>query len=406
MEAVAVIRAKYEALQAGLDETMRRRWAATEAKALGHGGITRVAQATGLSLPTIRRGVRELVAHTPVLPGRSRRQGGGRKLLADKDPTLIAALEVLVEPETRGDPQSALRWTSKSTLRLAAELQAQGHTVSDQSVSRLLHALNYSLQAPRKTREGTNHPDRDAQFHYINAQVHQFQRRGQPVISVDAKKKELVGNFYNAGREWHPVRQPEVVRVHDFIDPELGKAIPYGVYDFSHNAGWVSVGIDRDTPAFAVSTIRQWWLQMGADCYPKAKALLITADSGGSNSARSRLWKVELQRLADQTHLRIQVCHLPPGTSKWNKIEHRLFCHITQNWRGRPLVSHAVIVNLIGATTTSTGLKVQAGLDLAEYPTGIKVSDEQLEGVRLTPDKFHGDWNYQILPRPPSKLKS
>jgi len=401
METTDVIRSKYEALRGGLDETMRRRWAAAEAKALGHGGMTQVAKATGLSLPTIRRGVRELADEVPHVPGRSRRSGAGRKPLLEKDPTLIATLDALVDPLTRGDPSSPLRWTCKSTARLAQELQSQGHRVSDQTVSRLLHAQEYSLQAPSKTQEGNQHPDRNAQFEYINARVKQFQRRGQPVISVDAKKKELVGDFYNRGQEWQPKGVPERVRVHDFIDPELGKAIPYGVYDVAHNDGWVSVGIDHDTPAFAVASIRQWWLHMGVRSYPRAKELLITADSGGSNSVRSRLWKLELQRLADELGLRIHVCHLPPGTSKWNKIEHRLFCHITQNWRGRPLVSLAVIVNLIGSTTTAAGLRVQAGLDPAPYPTGLKVSDEQLGAVHLKPDSFHGDWNYQILPNRP-----
>jgi hypothetical protein len=301
---------------------------------------------------------------------------------------------------------SPLRWTCKSTAKLATELGEEGYSISDQTVARLLHTLGYSLQAPQKMKEGSDHPDRNAQFEHINLRVRKFQRRGQPVISVDAKKKELVGDFANKGREWQPSKKPERVRVHDFPDEELGKAIPYGIYDMSKNTGWVNVGTDHDTPAFAVASIRQWWRQMGAACYPSARDLLITADGGGSNSARSRLWKVGLQRLADETGLSIHVSHLPPGTSKWNKIEHRLFCQITQNWRGRPLVSHEVIVNLIGATTTSSGLVVQAQMDEAKYPTGIKVSDEELEGVRLKPDKFHGEWNYLIYPRSESKLKS
>lgn len=406
MDTVEVLRSKFEALRVGLDEVMRRRWAAAEAKALGRGGITRVAEATGLSLPTIRRGLRELEGTASLSSRRQRQPGGGRKALTDKDPTLIAALDELVDPSTRGDPMSPLRWTCKSTSRLAEQLQEQGYQVSDQTVARLLHALNYSLQAPRKTKEGSNHPDRNEQFEYINARVKEFQQRAQPVISVDTKKKELVGDFTNKGQEWQPAKTPERVRVHDFIDSELGKAIPYGVYDLTHNAGWVSVGMDHDTPAFAVATIRQWWWRMGAGAYPEANSLLITADGGGSNSARSRLWKVELQGLADETGLQLQICHLPPGTSKWNKIEHRLFCHITQNWRGRPLVSYEVIVNLIGATTTSAGLKVQADLDPAKYPTGIKVSDEAMERLRIKPAKFHGDWNYLILPTQASKVKS
>jgi len=396
---------KFEALRGGLDETMRRRWAAAEARALGHGGMRWVAQATGLSLPTIRQGLRELAAGTPLGAGRLRRPGGGRKALTDKDPTLVAALDALVEPLTRGDPMSPLRWTCKSTAKLASELEGQGYAISDQTVARLLHTLGYSLQAPRKVKEGSEHPDRNAQFEHINGKAKEFQQRSQPVISVDTKKKELVGEFSNKGREWQPSKRPDRVRVHDFPDEKLGKAIPYGVYDVSTNSGWVSVGTDHDTPAFAVASIGQWWGHMGRACYPEAQELLITADGGGSNSARSRLWKVELQRLADETGLRIHVSHLPPGTSKWNKIEHRLFCHITQNWRGRPLVSHEVIVNLIGATTTTMGLKVQAQLDEAKYPTGIKVSDEELGQVRIKPDKFHGEWNYSIFPNPCPKVK-
>lgn len=406
MEPVENIRTKFEALRVGLDETMRRRWAAAEARALGHGGATRVAEATGLSLPTIRQGLRELAAGTPLVPGKLRRPGGGRKALTDKDPTLIAALDALVEPLARGDPMSPLRWTCKSTTKLATELGKQGYAISDQTVARLLHTLGYSLQAPRKTKEGSDHPDRNAQFEHINVRVKEFQRRSQPVISVDAKKKELVGEFANKGREWQPSKRPQRVRVHDFPDEELGKAIPYGIYDLSTNSGWVNVGTDHDTPAFAVASIRQWWWHMGKACYPDAQDLLITADGGGSNSARSRLWKVELQRLADETGLCIHVSHLPPGTSKWNKIEHRLFCHITQNWRGRPLVSHEVIVNLLGATTTSKGLKVQAKMDEAKYPTGIKVSDEELGQVRIKSEKFHGEWNYLILPNTEPKLKA
>lgn len=398
MEAVEVIRTKFEALRGGLDERMRRRWAATEAKMLGRGGLSLVAEATGLSLPTIRRGLREMKAGVELVPGRSRRAGAGRKPLVQKDRTLLTELEALVDPMTRGDPNSPLRWTCKSMRRLEQQLKEQGHTISDNTIARLLHAEDYSLQAPRKTQEGSQHEDRNEQFEYINTQVKKFQKRGQPVISVDAKKKELVGEYYNKGQEWQPKGKPEQVKVHDFLDPKLGKAIPYGVYDLSQNKGWVSVGVDHDTSAFAVATIKQWWLHMGVVCYPQAKELLITADSGGSNNIRNRQWKVELQRLADETGLRIHVCHLPPGTSKWNKIEHRLFCHITQNWRGRPLISRAVIVNLIGSTTTSAGLRVEAQLDLDHYPTGIKISDDQLAKVQIKADRFHGEWNYQILP--------
>jgi hypothetical protein len=406
MDSVNLLRSKYEALCKGLDEGMRRRWAATEARALGRGGMTLVAKATGITLPTIRRGLREVATDAPLVAGRARQPGGGRKRVTAKDPTIRADLEALVDPVTRGDPMSPLRWTCKSTRRLATELRVQGHEVSPNTVAALLYALDYSLQATHKTKEGGTHPDRNAQFEYINEQVQSFQQRGQPVISVDAKKKELVGDFKNGGQEWQPKGCPEPVRVYDFIDKTLGKAIPYGVYDLTENAGWVTVGTDHDTPAFAVASIRQWWRQMGMRCYPTARELLITADGGGSNSTRSRLWKVELQRFADETGLRVHVCHFPPGTSKWNKIEHRLFCHITQNWRGRPLVSHEVIVNLIGSTTTRTGLKVRARLDQRTYPTGVKVSDAELERVRLKPAEFHGNWNYKILPTRPSKVKS
>ena len=361
---------KFEALRPVLNELARRRWAATEALAFGRGGISAVARATGLSHKTIRTGIREMrsaegAAAAPEMP-RMRRPGAGRRRRAAQDPTLLGDLETLVEPTTRGDPQSPLRWTCKSVQRLAAELQAQGHQVSPQLVSELLHAAGYSLQGARKTREGAQHPDRNAQFEHIAACVRDFQKRGEPVISVDAKKKELVGDFKNAGREWHPQGQAPPVRVYDFVDPELGKAIPYGVYDLHANVGWVSVGVDHDTPAFAVATIRAWWLQMGAAMYPQAKELLITADSGGSNSARARLWKRELQRFADESGLRVSVSHAP-GTSKWNKIEHRLFCHITANWRGKPLESREVVVSLIGATTTTKGLRIQATLDAGQY---------------------------------------
>jgi len=325
--------------------------------------------------------------------------GGGRKPVLESDPSILEALERLVEPLTRGDPESPLRWTCKSTRKLAEELQDQGHMIGERSVAMLLHRAGYSLQSNRKVREGDSHPDRNAQFEHINAEVVSFQRRGQPVISVDTKKKELVGDFRNGGREWRPQGEPDEVRVHDFQDPALGKAIPYGVYDVTNNQGWVSVGIDHDTAKFATEAIRRWWRKMGLRRFPNAKKLLITADGGGSNGSRCRLWKVALQDLADKTGLELSVCHFPPGTSKWNKIEHRLFCHITQNWRGKPLVSHEVIVNLIANTTTQTGLTIKAELDTRQYETGIKVSDAELATLRLKKARFHGDWNYIILPR-------
>ncbi len=409
MHNVPSIRAKFEALGPYLDERRRRLWAAAEAMVLGRGGITAVANATGLQRVTIRAGIRELQADPGNATGaesaaaadrmqRVRAPGGGRKPLTTQDPALVHDLEALVEPTARGDPMSPLRWTCKSTRQLAAELVRQGHQVSHQTVADLLHALDYSLQGTRTTKEGSDHPDRDAQFASINEQTRAFQQRGQPAISVDCKKKELVGDFKNGGREWQPAGHPEQVRVHDFLDKQLGKAIPYGVYDLAANQGWVSVGIDHETAAFAVASVRHWWQQMGQPRYPTATELLITADGGGSNSSQSRLWKTELQRLADETGLRISVCHFPPGTSKWNLIEHRLFCHITQNWRGRPLVSLEVIVNLIGNTTTRAGLKVRAELDPAPYPTGIKVSDAELAAVQLQPATFHGNWNYAITP--------
>ena len=386
---------------------MRRHWAAAEAAELGWGGVSAVAAATGLSRTTITTGLCELRhrAEHPDAPTspRIRRPGGGPKRLTETDPGLLPALEALVDPVTRGDPESALRWTCKSTRRLAAELTRRGHPVGPRSVAALLKAAGYSLQANQKTREGGGHPDRNAQFAYINTHVTALQRRGQPVVSVDTKKKELVGDFKNGGREWQPLSVPEEVRVHDFQDKELGKAIPYGVYDITHNQGWVSVGIDHDTAHFAARSIRRWWEEMGAARFPRARELAITADGGGSNSCRSRLWKVALQWLADATGLRLRVLHFPPGTSKWNKVEHRLFCYITQNWRGKPLVSREAIVSLIGSTTTSTGLLVRAALDPERYATGIKVSDEELAAVQLTPQEFHGDWNYSIKPRKQAK---
>lgn len=400
MESIELIRHKFAALRPFMDERMRRLWAAAEAIALGWGGVTAVAAATGISRTTIARGVHEQQSsgRGEEPSPRLRRPGGGRKAIIAHDAALLHDLEALVDPVTRGDPQSPLRWTCKSTRRLAAELQAMGHTVGPRTVARLLRALDYSLQANRKTQEGTSHPDRNAQFAYINARTQAFQGRGQPVLSVDAKKKELVGDFKNGGQEWQPVGKPEHVRVYDFPDPHLGKAIPYGVYDVTTNTGWVSVGTDHDTAEFAVETGRQWWRQMGTSTYPAATDLLIIADGGGSNGTRLRLWKTELQRLATETGLRISVCHLPPGTSKWNKIEHRMFAYITQNWRGRPLISHEVIVNLIGNTTTQTGLHIQAALDLKHYATGKKVTDEALAAVHIERDPFHGEWNYTIVP--------
>lgn len=398
---ISQIRRKYRALSIEMDERSRRQWAAAEARELGWGGVTLVASATGLSRTTITSGLRELTlpAKQRAREGtRVRRPGAGRKALTETDPGLRAALEALIEPTTRGDPESPLRWTCKSTRRLAEELTRQRHPASVNTVAGLLRQAGYSLQANRKTREGASHPDRNAQFEYINDQVRRFQDRDQPAISVDTKKKELVGDFKNAGREWRPRGAPETVRVHDFLDKKLGKAIPYGVYDMINNQGWVSVGIDHDTAQFAVNSIRQWWKRMGRRRFPRATELLITADGGGSNSSRSRLWKVSLQALADELDLRLQVCHFPPGTSKWNRIEHRLFSFITQNWRGRPLLSHQTVVNLIARTTTRKGLIVKAALDTNRYDTAVKVSDEELRGLRLTPHRFHGDWNYQLTP--------
>jgi hypothetical protein len=398
------IAAKFILLRPLLDERARRMWAAVEARAMGRGGISRVAEATGLSRVTIRAGLQELALAEPASgpqapPERLRRRGGGRKPLRLHDPHLLHALETLVDPVTRGDPMSLLRWTCKSASQLATALRAQGHPVSERTVNRLLHDLGYSLQSNRKTLEGSTHPERDAQFKYINRRANAFQKQRQPVISVDTKKKELVGQFRNGGREWSPQGQPEEVEIHDFPSKTLGKVIPYGVYDEATNTGWVSVGVDHDTAEFAVETVRRWWRHMGSQTYPKAKRLLITADGGGSNGSRCRLWKVELQRLADETGLRISVCHFPPGTSMWNKIEHRMFCHITENWRGRPLVSREVVVNLIGHTTTTKGLVIQWVLDDHSYPTGREVTAEQMERLAPKQEKFHGEWNYTLRPR-------
>jgi hypothetical protein len=385
-------------LAPALTERARRIWAATEARAAGRGGITGVARATGIAYSTIVRGLTELATGSGAAAGRIRRPGGGRKRTWEKDPTLLADLEGLVEPTAAGDPMAPLRWTTKSVRQLATALQAMGHVVSRQLVAELLDRAGYSLQGNRKTREGTRHPDRDAQFRYINQQVRRTQARGQPVISVDTKKKELVGDFKNAGQQWRPKGQPVPVRVHDFIVRAQGKAIPYGVYDLTRNAGWVSVGIDHDTASFAVRTIRRWWQKMGRPRYPRARSLLITADAGGSNGTRVRLWKWELQQLANRTGLAITVAHFPPGTSKWNKIEHRLFSYISRNWRGEPLVSLAVIVNLIGATRTATGLRVRCELDRGLYPKGRAISKAQMATLNLHPHRFHGDWNYTLRP--------
>ena len=382
-----------------MDERARRLLVAAESQAVGAGGISGVSKATGVSRQVIRQGVTELKAPATVAPGRIRRAGGGRKKAVDSDPSFRTDLEKLLESTTRGDPEAPLRWTCKSVRNLTAELNRMRHVVSHQVVADLLHQLGYSLQANSKTKEGTSHPDRNEQFEHLNGKVKWCLGRKQPVISVDTKKKELVGDFKNGGRELRPKGDPAKVRVHDFIDKELGRATPYGIYDIGGNAGWVSVGIDHDTAEFAVESIRRWWRCMGRRAYPHATRLLITADSGGSNGSRLRLWKLELQKLADETGIRIAVCHFPPGTSKWNKIEHRLFSFISQNWRGKPLTSLQVIVSLIAATTTATGLKVHSEVDTATYQSGIKVSDQDIAKLNIRRDKFHGDWNYELQPR-------
>lgn len=396
------IRRTYKALRPEMDERMRRQWAAAEARRLGWGGVTAVSRATGLSRVTITAGLAELdlpPEQRELEATRIRREGGGRRSLKQSDPQLLGTLESLIEPTTRGDPESPLRWTCKSTRRLAEELTRLGHPISRGTVGSLLHQAGYSLQANRKTREGSSHPDRDAQFRYIERLVHQRLRRAQPVVSVDTKKKELLGDFHNSGRAWHPRGQPEEVRVHDFVDKALGKVIPYGVYDILNDQGWVSVGVEHDTAQFAANSIRRWWRRMGRRRFPRASELLITADGGGSNGSRSRLWKVCLQKLADELGIPLVVCHFPPGTSKWNKIEHRLFSFITQNWRGRPLLNRQTVVNLIAATTTRAGLIVKAALDTNHYHTAIKVSDGEMARLNLCPHLFHGDWNYTIKPR-------
>jgi hypothetical protein len=390
---------RFAALAPVLNELGRRRFAAAEARTAGPGGVSAVMRATGIARSTIRRGLDELSTNDAPPAGRVRRAGAGRQPLRETDVGVVDDLRALVEPATRGDPQSPLLWTCKSLRNLTQSLRDMGHRIGRTAVGELLHSLDYSLQANRKTREGADHPDRDAQFRYINDQVTAALAAGEPVISVDTKKKELVGDFKNGGREWRPKGSPEQVRVHDFVIPELGRAAPYGIYDIADNTGWVSVGINHDTAAFATNTIRNWWQFMGRERYPRPGRLLITADGGGSNGSRLRLWKVELQKLADELGIPIVVCHLPPGTSKWNKIEHRLFAFITGNWRGKPLISYQVIVELIAATTTAAGLKVRCQLDLNLYPTGIKVSDAELEAVNLTRHAFHGEWNYTISPK-------
>jgi hypothetical protein len=395
MSTVEELEQKYDLLFPHLNERQQHLVAAVDAEQLGRGGIALVARVTGLSRPTIHRAIGSL--HQPPLPvERLRHPGAGRKGLAEQDPHLIEALEALIDPETRGDPMSPLRWTCKSTRQLARLLTANGHRVSHMKVAQLLHTLHYSLQGNAKTQEGKQHPDRDAQFRYIQRQCENFLGQNWPVISVDTKKKELVGNHANSGQEWQPEGQPEQVEVHDFPDPDVPKAVPRGVYDPQHNLGWVTVGCSHDTASFAVESIRRWWREMGQPLYPRAEKVLVCADSGGSNGYRIRLWKVELQRWANETGMDVTVCHYPPGTSKWNKIEHRLFSHISMNWRGRPLVSYQVIVNLIGATTTETGLRVQADLDTEVYLTKVKVTAEQLATVELHPHHFHGEWNYTI----------
>ena len=399
MGAEKTIREKFDLLVPELDERSRRAWAATEALALGWGGVSTVYRATGLAISTIRRGIEELSSADRPARDRVRREGGGRKPATATDPSLLEDLEGLLDPSTRGHPECPLRWTIKSVRRLAAELRRRGHGVSHVLVARLLRDLGFSLQANRKVREGGKHPDRNAQFEHINREVSARLRRGEPAISVDTKKKELLGSFKNAGREWHPKGQAPEVNVYDFVNPELGKAIPYGVYDIAQNEGWVSVGVDHDTAEFAVATIRRWWEDLGRKRYPRARRLLIVADGGGSNGYRLRLWKWELQKLADEIGFPITVCHLPPGTSKWNKIEHRLFSFISQNWRGKPLLNRATVVNLIASTTTKTGLKVHACLDAKNYAAGRKVSDEELESLKIRRSKFHGEWNYAIQPK-------
>jgi transposase len=403
-----LLRQRFDALDPVLDEQARRRFAAAEARALGHGGVTLVSKVTGIARSTINRGIAEIEENRSAGEGRVRRPGGGRGAKTQEDPTLLDDLQSLLEASTRGDPMSPLLWTSKSLDKLCAALKGMQHDVCPNVVAKLLRKLGYSLQSNRKTREGSNHPDRDAQFQYLDARMKEYILEQSPVISVDTKKKELVGDFKNAGQELRPKASPEEVRVHDFIDRDLGRAVPYGIDDIADNKGWFSVGVDYDTAAFAVNTIRRWWRTMGQERYPNARRLMITADGGGSNGARVRLWKIELQKFVDEIGIPVTVCHLPPGTSKWNKIEHRLFAFITKNWRGKPLVSYRTIVQLIGATTTGKGLAVRAELDANTYPAGIKVSDAgahrrgvaEMDALAIQRHAFHGEWNYTLQPRP------
>ena len=405
MTTITQLKEKYDALADHLDERGRRVWAATEAKALGYGGVTRVCDATGIARSTIRRGLDELVSRKPLASHRIRKPGGGRKSLNEHDPSFAGKLEGLIEPLTRGDPESPLRWTCESTRRLADELKAQGTTVGRQTVARQLHSLGYSLQGNRKTEEGKeDHPDRNEQFEFINRRAKRAMSGGHPVISVDTKKKELIGNYKNGGQKWHRKGKAPKVNGHDFPDPEVPRAYPYGVYEIKRNKGFVNVGVDHDTAQFAVASIRRWWHEMGAEAYKRARYIQVMADSGGSNGYRSRLWKRELQTLADETGLSIRVCHFPAGTSKWNKVEHRLFSFISQNWRGEPLKCYETVVKLISATTTKSGLEVQCRLDTGKYPLKVEVSDEEMESIRLFPAKFHGEWNYEIRPRIARKM--
>ena len=407
IQVVERIRRKYQLICPYLNEKSRRVWGAIEAQALGYGGISAVSRASGMNRNTIKAGFRDLEVQeqqgeSDRIRSSIRQIGGGRKRLEEKDATLVADLDKLLEPTTRGDPELPLRWTCKSVKKLTDGLRLLGHSISPKTVYNLLKSMGYSLQSNRKTEEGTNHPDRDGQFQYISRQVSQFQKYHRPVISVDAKKRELIGNYKQPGQEWHPKGNPTTVKMHDFEDKVLGKAIPYGVYDLCANEGWVSVGIDHNTAEFAIESIRHWWNEMGHLRYPRSKHLLITADCGSSNSNRSRLWKLKLQELANEIGLKIQVCHFPPGTSKWNKIEHRLFCQITKNWRGRPLTSLQIVVALINNTTTDQGLKVRAQLDENSYPVGLKVTDEEFNEISIKKRRFHGEWNYQITPQRPA----
>ncbi len=398
MISLAKLQKKFTWVWPLLDERSRRLLAANEAMSLGYGGISAVHQACGLSRQSISNGIREIKEGATTLPGRIRNSGAGRKSILVADPLLVMALEELIDGHTRGDPQSPLRWTCKSTRTLAKQLSKKQHPISHTKVAQILHSLNYSLQSNRKTEEGADHPDRDAQFQHINAQVSQSMEQGQPVISVDTKKKELIGNYANDGQQWLAAKEPINVQGHDFPNPDIPRAYPYGIYDLARNAGFVNVGTDHDTGEFAVASIRGWWRQEGKKLYPQATKLLITADGGGSNGSRLRLWKVELQKLANETGLAISVCHFPPGTSKWNKVEHRLFSFITSNWRGEPLIDYETIVNLIANTTTAKGLKVKCRLDRRKYPIGRKIGDEEMRRVNVVRNTFHGEWNYVIQP--------